>query len=91
MGSLLFAQAPSPSCLLVAVQGLLINLLGPRAFKKVSLYVQVLAMLGLLLMLFLLPIFSTLLPAWQQARSATALLAPTPLVFGPLSNPSGLG
>ncbi len=66
--------------LLVAVQGLLINLLGPRAFKKVSLYVQVLVMIGLLLLLFLMPIFSTLLPAWQRTRSAQLFWLP-PLWF----------
>jgi hypothetical protein len=54
----------------VAVQGLLINFLRARAFKIVSLGIQVLAMVALLLLLFLLPITSTLVPAWERARGA---------------------
>ncbi len=66
--------------LIVALQALLINLLSPRAFKEVSLYVQVLAMVTLLLLLFLLPMISSLLPTWQQARSAQLFWLP-PLWF----------
>lgn len=51
----------------VAIQGVFINFLSPRVFKRVSLCTQILAMIALLLLLFLLPIFSLLVPAWQQA------------------------
>ena len=51
----------------VAVQGILINILSPRLCKRVSLYAQILAMVALLLLLFLLPIFSLLVPTWQRA------------------------
>ena len=66
--------------LLVAIQGVLTNLLSPQLFKRVSLYVQVLAMMMLLLLLFLLPIISTHLPKWQHTRS-TQLLCLPPLWF----------
>ena len=66
--------------LCVALQGLLVNLLSPRAFKKVSLFVQVLGMVTLLLLLFSLPIISTLLPTGQYARSAQLIWLP-PLWF----------
>ncbi len=64
----------------VALQGVLINLLSPRTFKTVSLYVQVLGMVMLLFLFFLLPIVSTLLPKWQQARNAELFWLP-PLWF----------
>lgn len=54
----------------VAVQGLLINLLPPRAFKKASLGIQFIGMIVLLLLLFLLPIYSVLVPGWQRAPYA---------------------
>jgi len=66
--------------LFVALQGLLVNLLSPRAFKKVSLFVQVLGMVTLLLLLFSLPIISTLLPTGQYARSTQPIWLP-PLWF----------
>jgi len=64
----------------VALEGLLINFLRPRAFKMVSLYVQVLAMVALLLLLFLLPIISDLLPTWEHTRDAKLFWLP-PLWF----------
>ena len=63
-----------------AVQGLLINFLRPRAFKIVSLCVQVLAMVGLLLLLFLLPITSELVPAWERTHGPGFFWVP-PLWF----------
>jgi hypothetical protein len=51
----------------VAVQGILINLLSPRVFKKISLCIQIVGMVALLLLLFLMPIFSVLVPRWQRA------------------------
>ncbi len=65
---------------IVALQGLLINALSPRAFKKISLGVQVDAMIALLLLLFLLPTLSDLPSGWQQAPGARLLWFP-PLWF----------
>lgn len=76
----IFAASAFSFLLFVALQGLLVNVFSPRAFKKVSLYTQVLAMVTLLLLLFLLPIISTLLPKWQQARSPQLFWLP-PLWF----------
>jgi hypothetical protein len=64
-----FASGVFAFLFFVAVQGILINFLSPRAFKKVSLVIQILAMVTLLLLLFLLPIYSLLVPAWQRAPS----------------------
>lgn len=64
----------------VALQGLLINVLSPRALKKASLYVQFLGMIALLMLLYLLPIISNHLPVWQQSRSARIYWLP-PLWF----------
>jgi hypothetical protein len=50
-----------------SLQGVLINLLSARAFKKIGLCIQIVGTVGLLLMLFLLPIFSALVPEWQRA------------------------
>lgn len=64
--------------LFIVVQGLLINVLSYRVFRKVSVYVQAVAMVALLSMLFLLPTFSMLLPYWTRQRSlAMYLLPPT--------------
>jgi hypothetical protein len=52
----------------VAVQGVLINLLRPRAFKIVSRCIQLQGIVALLLFLFLLPIISAGLPAWEPAH-----------------------
>jgi hypothetical protein len=79
-GVAIFSASAFSFLLFVALQGLLVNLLSPRTFKKVSLYVQVLGMIALLLLLFSLPIISTLLPTWQQARSAQFFWLP-PLWF----------
>ena len=62
--------------LIVAVQGLLLNVLSPRAFKKVSLGVQVDAMIALLFLLLLLPIITNPLPAWHHAGRAQILWFP---------------
>lgn len=59
---------------LVAVQGILINILSPRVFKRVSLCTQILAVVAFLLLFFLLPIFSLLVPAWHRA--------PRPWLYG---------
>jgi hypothetical protein len=64
----------------VAIQGILINFLGPRAFKIVSRCFQLQAIVALLLFLFLLPITSAGLPAWEQARDPGLFWVP-PLWF----------
>ncbi len=53
----------------VALQGVLINLLGYRQFKRISLYVQGLATVFLVCQFFLLPMIPDLLPVWEKARS----------------------
>jgi hypothetical protein len=53
----------------VALQGVLINLLGYRQFKKTSLYVQGLATVVLVCLLVLLPLIPQLLPDWEKAHS----------------------
>ena len=52
----------------VAVQGLLINFLPPRAFKVASLCIQLAAIVALVLILLLLPNTSALAPTWEQGR-----------------------
>jgi hypothetical protein len=55
----------------VAVQGLLVNLLGPRAFRAASRCFQLSAIVVLLLALFLLlPITSTLVTGWDAGHGA---------------------
>lgn len=60
----------------VALQGVLTNLLPYRIFKKVSLHVQVLAMVALLCLFFLLPTMSAFLPAWKRAGSMELYVLP---------------
>ncbi len=64
----------------VAIQGVLLNVLSARAFKRASLCIQTVGMISLLLLLFLLPIFSDLVPAWQRAPFAALYRFP-PLWF----------
>ena len=52
----------------VAVQGLLINSLRPRAFKTASLCIQLAALVALVLILLLLPSTSSFIPTWEQGR-----------------------
>jgi hypothetical protein len=53
----------------VALQGILINLLSYRQFKRASLYVQGLATVFLVCQFFLLPMIPDLLPVWEKTRS----------------------
>jgi len=53
----------------VALQGVLINLLSYRQFKRVSLYVQGLATIVLVCLLVLLPLIPQLLPDWEKVHS----------------------
>ena len=66
--------------LVAAVQGLLINVLSPRAFKKVSIGVQVDGMITLLFLLFLLPIISNPLAGLHKAGRSQLFWFP-PLWF----------
>jgi hypothetical protein len=52
----------------MAVQGVLINCLRPRAFKTASLCVQLAAIVTLALNLLLLPNTSALVPTWEQGH-----------------------
>jgi hypothetical protein len=56
--------------LFVALQGVLINLLTYAQFRKISFYVQGLATVVLVCLLFLLPLIPELLPAWQKTHSS---------------------
>jgi hypothetical protein len=64
----------------VAIQGTLINLLRPRTFKVVSRCIQLQAIVALLLFLFLLPITSAGVPAWEPAHNPGLFWVP-PLWF----------
>jgi hypothetical protein len=55
--------------LFVALQGVLINLLGYRQFKRISLYVQGLSTVGLVCLLVVSPLIPKLLPDWEKAHS----------------------
>ena len=52
-----------------ALQGVLINLLSYRLFRRVTLYVQGLATVFLVCQLFLLPLIPDLLPVWERTHS----------------------
>ena len=65
----------------VAVQGLLINLLRPHAFRIASLCFQLSAIVALLMALLLLPMTSTLVPAWEQAHGGGWFFWYPPLWF----------
>lgn len=62
--------------LFVALQGVLINLLSGTQFKKVSLYVQGLATVALICLLFLLPMIPSLLPRWERSHSRLLFALP---------------
>lgn len=67
--------------LVVAVQGLMINILGSRAFKLASLCFQLSAMVALLLALLLLPSTSAAVPAWEKAHGGGWFFWYPPLWF----------
>jgi hypothetical protein len=60
----------------VALQGVLINLLGYRQFKRISLYVQCLATVALVCLLVVSPLIPKLLPDWEKAHSALLYALP---------------
>ena len=70
-GAGLFAAA-----FILALQGVLLSLLGERLFRKISLVLQCLAITALLLLLFLFPVFSGVVPTLLKSSSAYVLLWP---------------
>jgi len=71
LGSGLFAAA-----FVLAMQGVLLSLLGERLFRKISLPMQSLAVTALLLLLFLFPVFSGAVPALLKSSSNYAIFCP---------------
>jgi hypothetical protein len=70
-GSGLFAAA-----FILALQGVLLSLLGERFFRKISLVLQSLSITTLLLIMFLLPMFSYVVPALLKSGNGYALFFP---------------
>ena len=70
-GSGLFAAA-----FILALQGVLLSVLGERFFRKISLLMQCLSITALLLFLFLFPVFSAVVPALLKSGSNYALFCP---------------
>ncbi len=62
--------------LILALQGVLLTVLGERLFRKISLVLQCLSITALLLLLFLFPIFSGVVPTLLQSSNAYVLLCP---------------
>ena len=61
---------------ILALQGVLLSLLGERLFRKISLLMQSLCITILLLLLFLFPVFSGVVPALLKSGSNFALFCP---------------
>ena len=70
-GAGLFAAA-----FILALQGVLLSVLGERLFRKLSLLLQSLSITALLLLLFLFPVFSGVVPALLKSGSHYALFCP---------------
>jgi hypothetical protein len=75
IGSGLFAAT-----FILAMQGVLLSLLGERFFRKISLVLQSLSITALLLLMFLLPVFSWVIPTLLKSGSSFVLFCP-PLWF----------
>ena len=60
----------------IAMRGLLTALLSYRWFRRVSLCVQIVSMMGLLLLFFSMPAISLLLPHWERTGSYKLYLIP---------------
>lgn len=71
LGAGLFAAA-----LILALQGTLLSVLGERLFRKISLVLQCLSITALLLLLFLFPVFSSVVPALLKSGSAYVVFCP---------------
>lgn len=70
-GSGLFAAS-----FILAVQGVILSVLGERLFRKISLLMQGLSITALLLLMFLFPVFSGVVPALLKSGSGYALYCP---------------
>jgi hypothetical protein len=70
-GAGLFAAA-----FILALQGMFLTILGERLFRKISLLVQGLCITTLLLLLFLFPVLSGVVPTLFKSGSAYALFCP---------------
>ncbi|HEX4757655.1 MAG TPA: hypothetical protein VH308_06720 [Terracidiphilus sp.] len=70
-GSGLFAAA-----FVLALQGMLLSLLGERLFRKISLLMQGLTITALVMLMLLFPVFSGVVPALLKSSSYYALLCP---------------
>jgi hypothetical protein len=71
LGAGLFAAA-----FILALQGVLLSILGERLFRKISLLLQGLCITALLLLLFLFPVFSGVVPALLKSGSGYAFWSP---------------
>jgi hypothetical protein len=71
LGGGLFAAA-----FVLALQGVLLSVLGERLFRKISLLMQSLTITFLLLLMFLFPVFSGVVPALLKSGSGYALFCP---------------
>jgi hypothetical protein len=71
LGSGLFSAA-----LILAMQGVLLSVLGERLFRRVSLVLQGLLISALLMLLLLFPVLSGAVPAFLQSNTRIALLCP---------------
>ena len=60
----------------LALQGVLLSVLGERFFRKISLVLQSLSITALLLLMFLFPVFSGVVPALLKSGSSYALSCP---------------
>lgn len=70
-GSGLFAAS-----FILAMQGVILSVLGERLFRKISLLMQGLSITALLLLMFLFPVFSGVVPALLKSGSGYALYCP---------------
>ncbi len=70
-GSGLFAAT-----FILALQGVLLSILGERFFRKISLLLQSLSITALLLLLFLFPVFSAVVPTLLKSGSNYVLWSP---------------
>jgi len=61
---------------ILALQGVLLSLLGERVFRKFSLVLQSLLITALLMLMFLLPVFSWVVPTLLKSGSGYALFFP---------------
>ncbi len=78
MGHVLAVSASGlfAAAFILALQGLLLSLLGERVFRRLSLLLQGLLMALLAMLLLLFPSFSALLPVFLQSGSVYALCFP---------------